>query len=548
MKSYDAGIESFNITRIMLPDSPFFSTSIMPIITANITTITSLELVNCDLQASDIVPISTFVKKNKSLEALNLSHNELFGSNDESNSAAKQLSKAMKNHSEMFVNLSNTGLGGNNEGLKLILDGSKVIKSLILDGNVFDNEGLTLVTKFLRNKNAVVELGMDSISIGEGDNSKAKSKLLKECLENKNTAVEQLSLGSNMLGSAKGRVLSTVLSGIKASTSLAFVDLSGNNIRTMPSVKLVAKYLASNPALIGLDLSNNGIPAKSASVLISTLKKNTNLKQLYLMNNNVTDQSIPAFTDALQNNNTLRTLDLMGNNFSSRRLDTTKNNFVGRKEILKALCDTTSLDSIANNSNHTCNLILAGSNYAGSNEEEFRKINTLENEGEKIRYKVVLALCVLNKDLYDARSFDDVPLELMPKLLEIVQQEIGCHGYGEGIVKSVKKRNTINRLSNLYELISQWPAFPSLFDRGPGKGSLTKTGKLKRKRDMVAKKKVADEDEDFVPNGFRKTKKRRYWWMPSPEPVKPSRSSSRVTNIASISYADAENSEGEDES
>ena len=57
--------------------------------------------------------------------------------------------------------------------------------------------------------------------------------------------------------------------------------------------------------------------------------------------------------------------------------------------------------TIANNSNHTCNLILAGSNYAGSNEEEFRKINALENEGEKIRYKVVLTLCVLNKDLYD---------------------------------------------------------------------------------------------------------------------------------------------------
>jgi len=526
----------------------------MPIITANITTITSLELVNCDLKASDIDKLSTFVKKNKSLQVLNLSHNGLFGSNDESNSAAKQLSKAMKNHSELFVNLSNTGLGGNNDGLKLILDGSKVIKSLIIDGNVFDNEGLALVTKFLRNKNSAVELGMDGVGIGEEENGKAKAKLLKECLENKNTTIEQLSLGSNNLGNAKGRVLSTVLSGIKASTSLTFIDLSGNDIRLMPSVKIVAKYLASNPALIGLDLSNNGIPARSASVLIASLKKNTTLQQLYLTNNNITDKSIPAFTDALQKNNTLQTLDLMGNNFSSRRIYTSKNDFVGRKEILKALCDTTSLDSIANNSNHTCNLILAGCNYAGSHEQEFSKINALENDGEKIRYKVVLALCILNKDLYDARSFDDVPLELMPKLLELVQQEIGCHGYGEGIVKSVKKRNTINRLSNIYEAIHQWPSFPSLFMRGPGKASLTKTGKLKKKQDIVKRKRVADEDEDFVPSGFRKTKKPRRWrWnpekqrycKPSPEPVKPSRSSSRVTNIASISYADAENSEDE---
>jgi len=129
LKSFDGGIESFNITRVMLPDSPFFSSSIMPIITANITTITSLELVNCDLKAGGVNLVSTFVKKNKLLEVLNLSQNELFGS-DESNSAAKKLSKAMKNHPELsFVSLASTGLGGNNDGLKLILDGSKVTKA-----------------------------------------------------------------------------------------------------------------------------------------------------------------------------------------------------------------------------------------------------------------------------------------------------------------------------------------------------------------------------------------------------------------------------------
>ena len=365
---------------------------------------------------------------------------------------------------------------------------------------------------------------------------------MKECLE-RNTTLEQLSLSSNHLGNAKGRVLSTVMSGMKSSVSLVYVDLSSNDIRRMPSIKLVAKYLASNPSLVGLDLSNNFMPAKSASVLMQSLKTNTTLQQLYLRNNRISDKSVPSFTDALHNNTTLRSLDLQYNNL---RVQT------GRKVMIKALCDTTSLDSIVN-SNHTCSIVIAGRNYGGTFEEELGKINALENEGEKIRYKVVLAK-KQNKELINNRMFDDVPLELIPRVLELVQQEIGCHGYGEGIVKSVKKRNTINRLSNLYELISQWPDFHLLFARGPGKASLTKTGKLKKKQDIVKKRKAADEDEDFVPNGFRKANKRPRWqWSAEkrryvrkePTPVKPSRSSSRVTNIGSISYADAENSEDE---
>jgi len=290
----------------------------MPIITANIATITSLELVNCDLKAGvDVDVISKFVKKNKSLEILNLSKNELLGIDDKRNksSGAKKLSKAMKYHPELaYVNLASTGVGENNEGLKLLLDGGKSINILIIDGNTFDEEGLEMVTNFLQKKNETTELGMDSIGIGigEGDSSKAKSKnstakskLMKECLE-RNTTLEQLSLSSNDLGNAKGRVLSTVMSGLKSSVSLVYVDLSSNDIRRMPSIKLVAKYLASNPSLVGLDLSNNFMPAKSASVLMQSLKTNTTLQQLYLRNNRISDKSVPGFTDALHNNTTLR--------------------------------------------------------------------------------------------------------------------------------------------------------------------------------------------------------------------------------------------------
>ena len=549
LKSYEDGIERFSISNVMLPTSPFFSTSVMPIINENITKITSLELVDCNLKTgTDVDLISKFVKMNKLLGVLNLSQNELFGIDDQRNfnAGAKLLSKAMKKHPGLLhVNLSHTGLQGfkcqegiNNEALELILDGCKGINSLIIDSHTFGKKGLALVTDFLVKKNAVSEFSLGGGSIGEEDDRKPNAKALKQCLE-KNTTLEQLCLSSNNLGS-DDRIFSTIMSGIKGSVSLTYVDLSDNSIRNMPSVKLIAKYLARNPSLIGLDLSNNDMPSRSANVLIESLKKNTNLQHLSLRCNNITDQSVPPIKDLLQINTTLSSIDLDYNNIHVKK---------GRMELLKALCDPTSLDSIMN-SNHTCSLIIVGRNYGGTHEVELGNINALENEGKKIRYKIVLALREMNKELYDPKMFDDIPLEIMHKVLELVQLEIGCNDYGKGIVKSVKKRNTINRLSNIYETIHQWPDFPSLFSRGPGKGSITKKGKLKRKFDDIKRvPKLADEDEDFVPNGFRKTRRKRWQrteeglrYIAEPAPA-PSRSSSRST--AAISYADVENSDDE---
>ena len=474
-------IENFSIRNVMLPTSPFFSTKIMPVLRSNETTITDLVLENCNLQSSDIDPLSKFIKKNHILSILNLSQNDsLFGSDtDGSNAAAKQLAKAIKKHSLSYVNLSKTGLGDNNEALKIVLEGSRELKTLIIDDNAPDREGATIIKSFLEKKNALTVLSMGSFSIGSGDDAPSNAKLLKQCLM-KNATLEQLCLGSNCLGS-NDRVLSTIMSGIKGSASLSHIDLSGNELRKLSSMKLIATYLAGNPVLIDLDLGSNAIPTKSADALIKSLKKNTTLEHLSLKNNNITDKSVPAFTDALQKNTTLCLLDLENNNLKVK---------TGRKGMLKILCDTTSLESIANKSNHTCSIRIAGRNYGGTHEDEFNKINALENEGQKIRYKVVLAMCSMNKELYNPRTFDDIPLELMPLLLELVQQEMGCKGFGEEIVNSVRKRNTINRLNNVYEAIHQWPSFPSLFMRGPGK--------LKRKRNK-RKLRVADEDEDWTP-------------------------------------------------
>ena len=142
----------------------------------------------------------------------------------------------------------------------------------------------------------------------------------------------------------------------------------------------------------------------------------------------------------------------------------------GRVELVnRAICDTTSLESIAD-SNHTCQLFLSSGKTLSQNsrtkEDEMKKINALESEGQKIRYKVVLALFAINTDLFKPRDFERVPLELMHHLLDMVQHEVGYKGYGKEILKGtsrkVRKNGFNPTLDRLYAVVMGWNT-PLLF-------------------------------------------------------------------------------------
>ena len=162
-----------------------------------------------------------------------------------------------------------------------------------------------------------------------------------------------------------------------------------------------------------------------------------------------------------------------------------------------------------------------------------QKINALGSEGQKIRYKVVLALFTMNEDLFNPRSFANVPLELIPRLLELVQQEVGYNGFGKGVFERTNKRRSGEdpTLDRVYQTITEWPSLPLLFVRG--------AGKLPKKR-RQRKRKVADEDEEWAPK--------------SQVSAKTAQSSTAVVNSRGkrakkkvTSYADVEASDEEDE-
>ena len=119
----------------------------------------------------------------------------------------------------------------------------------------------------------------------------------------------------------------------------------------------------------------------------------------------------------MKTNRTLRSLDLSKNKIRGtekrrwryngtrwERDPPTKKN--SRKElVLDTMCDATSFQSILE-SNHVCQLFLANGNNGvlETHERDMRNINALENEGAKIRYKVVLSMFKLNTDLYNPVS------------------------------------------------------------------------------------------------------------------------------------------------
>ncbi|KAL7542288.1 hypothetical protein ACHAXR_011638 [Thalassiosira sp. AJA248-18] len=460
------GLKIFQIHDIQLPPSPFFANKLVPILNNNITSLTGLELRSCNLVSSEIVCISQFLSESSTLATLDLSANKDCWGVD----AANSLAAAMKNHPALFfVNLSKCNLGRDSDVLSAVLDGAVTLKSLLLEDNNIGSDGVALIADFLAgNTTALNVFSLDGNDIG-ADNAITLSRGLK-----KNKELRQLCLGSNNIP------LPTIIGSKRVTINLTHIDLNCNYIKTQ-GANLIAAYLERNPILSDLNLESNRIPSSAAKVLSCALKKNTNLQHLNLSYNSLSNKCIPFFADALKNNTSLLSLDLVGNNI---KVDT------GRKELIaSAICDTTSLQAVAN-SNHSCKLTMSEGRYKNgiTFEEEMRNISALDNEGHKIRYKVVLALFAMSADLFNPRNFDNVPLELMPYLLEIAQQQVGYNGFGKGVVENVRKRKSSNTLRRLYEVVHGWN-IPLLFVRGPGK--------LKKKRKRKSKK--ADDDE-WTPN------------------------------------------------
>ena len=135
------------------------------------------------------------------------------------------------------------------------------------------------------------------------------------------------------------------------------------------------------------------------------------------------------------------------------------------------------------------------------------------------------------KDLIDSQKLDQLPLELMPYLLEFVHQEFGYNGYGKEVMPSempsyLEKRKTGHywnglkrryvkvqtdpRLSRLYDVIVASQSLPLLFARGPGEALKKVVQKKKNGKSNKPRKRrkfgdeADDDDEAWIPKGVKR--------------------------------------------
>jgi len=229
--------------------------------------------------------------------------------------------------------------------------------------------------------------------------------------------------------------------------------LAMNRLRSEAAIVL-ADFIRNNPILQQLDLEHNNISDNDALILAASLKKNTNLNRLDLQNNNITEE--------------------------------------GEKALLNALYDPTSMDSVVE-SNHTCmaytydikNATVVAQRPPIETEVLTINTNNFIDIKKKIRRKIVLALCGVDGGLFDLSHLNDLPLKLMPRVLELIQEFTASRGKEFIRIHTATRTDLIGKqtekdtLSRLFHTLRGWE-LPLLFENLKPKKGLA-AGKRKRK-------------------------------------------------------------------
>ncbi|EJK64906.1 hypothetical protein THAOC_14306, partial [Thalassiosira oceanica] len=464
VKSTD-GLKVLKIANHHLPNEGYFLTELLPAIALK-ENLQTLELSHCGLAKSDMMAIISYLAENETLHAINMS------SNCFDLEATLALAAAIRNHPILYeIDLSACNLGdGNVDALGKLLVACKDCDVLTLGHDSFSADEIAMISKFLGKKIGISTFCLTNVSVN------------KE--------------GKGLLTNATGK-------------------------KQVNHGLILADFLSANPSLVALNLSRNKIRVKAANVIIPALKENTTLEHLDLSRNSLNNSVAPVVVDLLKANTTLLTLDISGN--KSMTIKSTGKKYtrwgwswqredvpvvVGAKmEIVRdALFDTTNLASLTG-SNHTCAVHMSGMNRAGNYELAIRRINCMDaSEGKKIRYKMVLALTMpddegkVGKKLFNVRAIDHVPLEIMPKLFEMLHQRIGHNGFGEGITSLTE--GEWDPLFNLTKVKMEEEV------KAEAAQSLKQKKKPKRKRRRRHDDDDDSDDEDWKPSAGLKPKKR----------------------------------------
>jgi len=296
-------------------------------------------------------------------------------------------------------------------------------------------EGLLRLTYFVKDNASLKHL-----TIGGEAINLAIATSLSNALNNHPT-LERITLLKCGLDNAA--LLTTILRGCKGLHKVRIcVEEFGPD-----SIGVLAEFISCNHPIECIDLGFNNISNRDTVVLASALKENTNLKWLNLKKNDITEE--------------------------------------GDKNLLKAVFDPTSMDSIVN-SNHVCRAYTYDINSISAiaerplSEREVHVINANNDMSiqQKIRKKVVLALCEFDGSLFDLSHFNDLPLQLMPRVLELIQKH--SQSRKKAVISNPLQLEK-DALSRLFHTLRGWE-LPLLFENLNNPSVNVTTGRRKRRK------------------------------------------------------------------
>ena len=179
----------------------------------------------------------------------------------------------------------------------------------------------------------------------------------------------------------------------------------GNNVNALSDIlHSGVKYLY---------LGSNAIGSRGGFIIASYLNSNPPMESINLERNQLNDNDVTYFANSLKTNTRLRQLTLSANKFS----------LVGVKCLFKEIFNPTTLNDVAD-CNHTCTLHLFTKFFNPIQRVNVSSIDLDQPQSpiaeENKRNKILLALRIADSQLH---YFGGLPLELMPFVLKLIQQE-----------------------------------------------------------------------------------------------------------------------------
>ena len=319
------------------------------------------------------------------------------------------------------------------------------LRDVVLCNVGLDNDGFLRLSSFVKGSTSIRYLALG----GEEVHDLTVAESLSNALHS-HSSLENAGF-IDCFGNTTAIVLEKILEGCGL---VKVFGLAMNRLRSEAAIAL-ADFICNNLILQQLDLEHNNISDNDALILAASLKKNTNLNRLDLQNNKITEE--------------------------------------GEKTLLKALYDPTSMDLVVE-SNHTCmaytydikNATVVAQRPPIETEVLTINTNNFISIKQKFRKKVVLALCGVDGGLFDLSHLNDIPLQLMPRVLELIQEFTASRGkeliriHTATRTDLIGKQTEIDALSRLFHTLRGWE-LPLLFENlKPNKG-LT-AGKRKRRK------------------------------------------------------------------